>query len=84
MTLRGHCAKLAIENKGNKKIYQYWHLHPQYLNAIEITTTDENGKQLEPLTEEKWFSGYYGVKEKAIRLTFASEKNIFNTTIRIK
>jgi len=73
-----------IQNKGNRKIYQYWHLHPDYKDAIEISTTDENGKEIEPLIEEKWFSGYYGVKEKAIRLTFASEKNVFNTTIRIK
>ena len=73
-----------IENKGNRQVYQYWHLHPDYVSEIEIITTDKDGKQIEPLKEEKWFSGYYGVKEKAIRLTFASEKNVFNTTIRIK
>lgn len=73
-----------IQNKGNKKIYQYWHLNPDHLDEIEIVTTDENGKQIEPLVEEKWFSGYYGIKEKGIRHTFVSEKNIFNTTIRIK
>lgn len=74
----------VIQNKGNRKIYQYWHLHPDHLDAIEIITTDEDDNQIEPLIEEKWFSGYYGVKEKAIRLTFATEKNVFNTTIRIK
>jgi hypothetical protein len=73
-----------IQHKGNRKIYQYWHLHPDHLDAIEIITKDEEGNKIEPLTEEKWFSGYYGVKEKAIRLTFASENNVFNTTIRIK
>tara|TARA_R110002096_G_scaffold37317_2_gene103651 strand:+ start:1364 stop:3241 length:1878 start_codon:yes stop_codon:yes gene_type:complete len=73
-----------IENKGNRQVYQYWHLHPDYVSEIEIITTDKDGKQIEPLKEEKWFSGYYGVKEKAIRLTFATEKNIFNTTIQIK
>jgi len=74
----------VIQNKGDRKIYQYWHLHPDHVDAIEIITTDENNNLIEPLTEEKWFSGYYGVKEKSIRLTFASEKNVFNTTIRIK
>ncbi|KAB8152156.1 heparinase [Kordia sp. TARA_039_SRF] len=74
----------TIHNKGNKTIYQYWHLNPAYVDAIEITTTDEDGNKIQPLIEEKWFSGYYGVKEKTIRLTFASEKNVFNTTIRIK
>nr|WP_255575948.1 alginate lyase family protein [Aestuariivivens sp. NBU2969] len=74
----------TIQNKGNKKIYQYWHIHPGHLEDIEITTLDEEGEKIQPLLEEKWFSGYYGVKEKAIRLTFASEKNVFNTTIRIR
>ena len=73
-----------IQNKGNKTIYQYWHLHPKHLDEIEITTIDENGTPLTPLKEEKWFSGYYGVKERAIRLTFATKNNVFNTTIRIK
>ena len=74
----------VVQNKGNRKIYQYWHLHPDYIDSIEITTINEDGKQLLPLVEEKWFSGYYGVKEKSIRFTYSSEKNIFNTTIRIK
>ncbi|QHI37455.1 Heparin-sulfate lyase [Kordia antarctica] len=74
----------SIQNQGNKNIYQYWHLHPDHVNDIEISTTDKNGEQLEPLIEEKWFSGYYGVKEKSIRLTFASKHNVFNTSIRIK
>lgn len=73
-----------IQNKGNRKVYQYWHLHPDYFEEIEIVTNDEDGERLKPLIEEKWYSGYYGVKEKAIRITFTSEKNMFNTTIRIK
>tara|TARA_R110001632_G_scaffold63953_2_gene152395 strand:+ start:7197 stop:9074 length:1878 start_codon:yes stop_codon:yes gene_type:complete len=73
-----------IQNKGSRKIYQYWHLHPDHLDAIEIITTDEDDNHIEPLIEEKWFSGYYGVKEKAIMFTFVTEKNVFNTTIRIK
>lgn len=73
-----------IQNKGNNTMYQYWHIHPEYKHDVEIITTDENNQPITPLIEEKWFSGYYGVKEKSIRLTFASEKNVFNTTIRIK
>jgi hypothetical protein len=73
-----------IKNQGNKTSYQYWHVHPDHKDAVEIITTDKDGNVLQPLIEEKWFSGYYGVKEKAIRLTFASENNVFNTTIRIK
>ncbi|QNM87034.1 alginate lyase family protein [Polaribacter pectinis] len=73
----------SVNNKGSRKIYQYWHLNPDYLNEIEIVTKDCDGNILKPKIEEKWFSGYYGIKEKAIRLTFVTEKNTFNTTIRI-
>ena len=73
-----------VENKGNQILYQYWHLHPGYLNKIEIVTTDAQGKKIEPLIEEKWFSGYYGVKEKSIRFTYTTQEDIFNTRIRIK
>ena len=73
-----------IVNKSNHKIYQYWHLHPEHEDTIKITTTDENDKILTPLIEEKWYSGYYGLKEKSIRLTFETETKTFNTTIRIK
>ena len=74
----------CIKNKGNHKIYQYWHLHPDYANAIKITAVDKKGEILEPLIEEKWYSGYYGLKEKSIRLTFETQTNKLNTTIRIK
>ena len=73
----------TICNKGDKEIYQYWHLHPDHEKAIEIRTNDEDGNLLTPSIEEKWFSGYYGVKEKSIRYTFASKKNVFHTTIQI-
>jgi hypothetical protein len=74
----------TVANKGDKKIYQYWHLNPDYKDNIEIITKDKLGNILKPIIENKWFSGYYGVKEKSIRLTFVTEKDIFNTTIRIK
>ncbi|WP_418637379.1 alginate lyase family protein [Winogradskyella sp.] len=74
----------VIQNKGNRKIYQYWHLHPDHLDAIEIITKDEDNNQIEPLIEEKWFSSYYGLKENSIRITFVSGTSVFNTTIRIK
>lgn len=72
-----------IENIHGGTIYQYWHIHPGYLDKIKIETFDKNGVFLEPLLEEKWYSGYYGVKEKSIRLTFVTNTNIFNTQISI-
>lgn len=74
----------SIKNKGNRKIYQYWHLHPEQLDAIVISTLDEDGRNIEPVIEEKWFSGYYGIKEKSIRYTFETSGNKLNTKIKIQ
>ena len=64
-------------------IYQYWHLNPRYFDKIDITTKDSNGKLITPIIEEKWYSSYYGVKEKSIRLTFKSSGEKFTTNINI-
>ena len=74
----------VVKNKGIHKLYQYWHLHPDYLNSIEIITTDKKGGVLKPIIEEKWFSGYYGIKEKSVRLTFVTKEDTFNTSITLK
>ena len=73
-----------IINKGDMKIYQYWHLHPDHIEDIEIVSKSRNGKQLKPLIEEKWYSGYYGVKKKSIRYTFETVGTKFYTKIKIK
>ncbi|PHS07661.1 MAG: heparinase [Kordia sp.] len=73
-----------IENKGQEAMYQYWHLHPEYKDKITIKAKDALGKEITPIIEEKWFSGYYGVKEKSIRLTFVTQEDTFNTTISIQ
>ncbi len=72
-----------IENIDDKTIYQYWHIHPDYFDKVYIETQDKNHKILKPLLEEKWYSGYYGVKERSIRITFATNTNIFNTQISV-
>ena len=66
-----------------KNIYQYWHIHPKYFNLIDIQAKDINNNKIEPIIEEKWFSGYYGVKEKSIRITFVSKGSLINTLISI-
>jgi len=73
----------VVVNKLNKKMYQYWHFNPKYKDEISIITIDENGKKLKPLIEEKWFSGYYGVKERSIRFTFVTSGKTYITRISI-
>ena len=75
-----------VDTTSNTKslvLYQYWHLNPDFLNEIHITTKDEKGNLLSPLIEEKWYSSYYGIKEKSIRYTYRTKGNKFLTKIKI-
>lgn len=70
-----------IEGVKKQTNYQYWHFPIDLKEKISITSVDENNTSLEPNIEQKWYSGYYGVKESSLRLSFASKTNIFKTKI---
>lgn len=72
-----------IKGVSGKEILQYWHLNPKYIESISLITNDEKGNKLEPLIEDKWYSSYYGIKEKSIRLTFRTTTNVLKTKITI-
>lgn len=72
-----------LEGKENKMARQFWHLNPAVEHLVEITCTDAEGKQLEPLREVKHYSRYYGRKEDSIRLTFQTLTKGFRTVIRL-
>lgn len=73
----------VIEGANGKTKYQYWQLPINYKDKVQIVTTDANNTILKPTIEEKWYSGYYGVKESSIRLTFVTKTEKFNTTITV-
>ena len=68
----------------NKTSIQYWHFSNDIIDRLSITSVDKNKKKLEPIIEEKWYSSYYGTKEKSIRLSFKSKTNMFTTKIIYK
>ncbi len=74
----------TLENVIGKRKIQYWHLNPRYKENITIESKDERGELIEPIVEEKWYSGYYGIKEKSLRFAFESTSNKLLTTIKIK
>ncbi len=74
----------TLENVNEKEIVQYWHLNRQYSEHVSIETKDSTGMLIEPLIEEKWYSGYYGIKEESLRFAFKSKSNSLFTTIKIK
>lgn len=60
----------------------YWHVNPSVADKIKITCVTETGEKLEPNIEDKWYSGYYGVKTKSLRYSYRS-KEMMITTIQI-
>ena len=74
----------VITGVQNKNLFQYWHFSNEVIDNLSITSVDQNNKKLEPIIEEKWYSTYYGVKEKSIRLSFQSNTNMFTTKITYK
>ena len=68
----------------DKTSVQYWHFSKDVIKNLSITSLDINNKKLEPLIEEKWYSSYYGIKEKSIRLSFKTKTNKFTTKIIYK
>ncbi|MFD0863120.1 alginate lyase family protein [Sungkyunkwania multivorans] len=72
-----------VKNTGDRPIFQYWHLDPEHEDDVEIVAKDLNGNELQPLNDEKWYSGYYGVKERSPRRTFTSSSGTIVTTIKI-
>ena len=73
-----------IENKKNEINYQFWHLPIELKEKVNITSVDENNKDIKPKFEEKWYSGYYGIKESSLRITFVTKTNSFKTIINLK
>ena len=53
-------------------------------DRLHITAKDEKNMEIKPLIENCWYSGYYGVKESSLRLTFITETNAFKTLIKFK
>ena len=73
-----------ISTVKDKVAYQYWHFSKEIKEKLLITSFDANGKEILPTIEQKWYSCYYGVKEKSIRLSFESNTNMFTTKITYK
>ena len=62
---------------------QYWHLNTEHAEHVRIETKDSTGVVIEPIIEEKWYSGYYGIKEKSLRFAYKTRSNRLSTTIKI-
>lgn len=72
-----------VHDRKGLDLQQHFQLNPAFAKAVSIKAADSNGTELIAQKEEKWYSGYYGTKEKSIKLTFASNADQITTQIKI-
>ena len=73
-----------VHDRKGLDLQQHFQLNTAFAKALSISATDANGTELIAGKEEKWYSGYYGTKEKSIKLTFASNTDQITTQIKIQ
>ena len=76
--------KDTVTKKANDVMVQHWHVNPDMFKKITFVAIDNEGNQLEPVIEKKWYSSYYGVKEESIAVSFSTKLNSLETKIIIK
>jgi len=76
--------KDRVKGVKNKELLQFWQINPKWENNINFECKDLDNNNVKPIIEEKFCSNYYGVKEKSIRITFATKSKGLNTQIIIK
>lgn len=72
-----------IKHDRKEDLVLFFHINPEIEHEITLTCWDENGKLLNPIREEKLYSGYYGQLEMSIRYKFQTNTNLFKTKIEI-
>lgn len=72
-----------IINKANNELTIYWHINPECESRLRIDCVDTLGNKLAPIIEDKWYSGYYGIKEPSKRISFNTFTEGFETIISL-
>ena len=66
-----------------EELVVYWHINPQWFDRVKIICRDYSGNQMNPMVEQKWYSGYYGIRERSIRMSFRAKTQGFKTEISV-
>jgi hypothetical protein len=63
---------------------QIWNISPDFLEmGFTISTIDQFGKNIQPVTRDAFFSNTYGMKEPSKQIVFESTGNFFQTIIEL-
>jgi len=61
-----------------------WHPAPQFADLFTLEIWDEEGKKLDPVVQQGWYSGLYGIKEAFPYWEFSTRTKKAVTLIRLK
>jgi hypothetical protein len=72
----------VVDHATDHPIYQYWNIGPDFeAMGFQIEATDGQGNSLPVQTQEGWYSGLYGVKEKTKVLVISTYDKTIKTRI---
>ncbi|ARN70868.1 hypothetical protein BST91_03995 [Nonlabens tegetincola] len=72
-----------VRDTKNNTITQHWHVNPDLFEKVTFAAKDSLNNELSYEIKEKWYSSYYGVKEKSIEVSFSTQTNSIQTQIII-
>jgi len=82
---RNHQRKIIkTKEKLEWKIIDSININPAIEERITMVVTDQDGNILMPKREIKTYSGYYGIEEPSIHITYESFSSLLTTKIKIK
>lgn len=61
---------------------QIW--HTSFPDLLDFQVMSGKNKQISPVLQEGWYSGFYGKKEPCTEVIFSSQENVLKTYISIK
>ena len=65
-------------------IRQFWHPHPEWIERIEISAIDQEGKVLDLHESQGWYSSSYGEKDEVPEWFYETSRCLIRTIISIK
>lgn len=74
----------TLNHNTNLPIHQIWNPSNDFFDNFEIISTDENGKTINPVYKNGWFSNSYGTKEPTRQIIFSTNQQTIKTIIKAK
>lgn len=74
----------TINHNTDLLIHQIWNPSNDFFDNFEIISAEENGKPINPIYKNGWFSDLYGSKEPTKQIVFSTKNRTIKTIIKAK